>query len=216
VFPLLLLGCHAELVSEPRASRAATRGEERPAPPAEGERDANDDAARPTDAREAPRSGADAVLAEGTLIPCHPSGLGLESASPLDFDLAYQLAGCTLRRALHRRPQPVGLPHPETTLERVESAEEARCPSGHGPEIDLDADTYLILTDVHRSSDNWEAAFAVDDGERAHVAVRLRRTCQGVPPQDVLSYAVLRVSGAERPVTVHRCEPVHPPCGEVP
>jgi hypothetical protein len=129
------------------------------------------------------------------------------------------LGGCGFRDARATVPPMMGL-SASPRLDRLEGAEgveaAAACPPGRTPDVSPLTTTYFELTDIHRSSERWEVVFAVDDGERVHLGMRLVRACQGVAPYERASFMALAVEGRDRPVTLHTCAMRVPPCGPVP
>lgn len=87
------------------------------------------------------------------------------------------------------------------------------------PEAELEAEasaSYFALRHVHYASDTWEVVFSEDDGARVHVGLRIRRACQGTPPQLIQATTLLALPGRGRALSVHLCERDPRPCPPVP
>lgn len=112
-----------------------------------------------------------------------------------------------------------GSPHAEPELRALADAAALRAVLSCRPDAELEADasaSYFTLRHVHYASDTWEVVFAEDDGARVHVGLRLRRACQGTPPQTIQATTLMSLPGRERTLTVHFCERDPRPCPPVP
>lgn len=155
------------------------------------------------------------AIGPALLQRCAPDEVTPRPTSPATLQLDPPVGGCWLTNGFGAPPSP----RPATEVLAV--ADEAAlgalmsCPPGGRAQAAPNT-SYFTLADVHRSADTWEVAFAVDDGQRVHAGLRLRRACQGVAPREVLATTLMALAGGGRALTVHRCEPDPTPCPPVP
>lgn len=148
------------------------------------------------------------------LETCTPEGAEISNARPIEARIDDSLGGCSFRT--------VGT---GTTMNTFEFdvfsqtsvvADRLICPAGRSPTFDFQTTTYGTFSSSHRSNDHWELVFAVNDGDRVHVGVRLTRTCGGAAPTEQVDAQGLEIPGENRAVTLYRCAPVRTPCPPVP
>lgn len=157
-----------------------------------------------------------ATLSPTRLDTCTPEGASIANAQPVTVTVGNALGGCPLRTPnVDPAAEPRAL---ELNLlggpQRV--AEVVSCAEGATPSVDFARHSYATFQTTHLSSEHWELAFAVDDGERVHVGLMPVRLCQGAQPSTVVDLTGLDIAVPGRPLTVHRCNPPPLRCPPVP
>lgn len=157
-----------------------------------------------------------ATLAPTRLDTCTPEGAGVANARPVATTVGHSLGGCVLRTpTVDPAAEPRAL---ELNLLGGPSraAEVVSCADGSAPSVDFATHSYATFQSSHYSSEHWQLAFAVDDGERVHVALMPVRVCQGVAPSSVVDLTAIDIASPGRSITVHRCNPPPLRCPAVP
>lgn len=157
-----------------------------------------------------------ATLSPTRLDTCTPEGASIANAQPVTVTVGNALGGCPLRTPnVDPAAEPRAL---ELNLlggpQRV--AEVVSCAEGATPSVDFARHSYATFQTTHLSSEHWELAFAVDDGERVHIGLMPVRLCQGAQPSTVVDLTGLDIAVPGRPLTVHRCNPPPLRCPPVP
>jgi len=156
-----------------------------------------------TTAAAAPR----ATLAPERLAACTPEAAMVAGSPDVNVRIAPTLGGCRVRAPA---PQAAGEPN---ALELnvlggpTRVGEVVECAPGQTPDVDFDSNSYATFTSVHRISEDWRVVFAVDDGERVHVGIRLGRNCQPATSTTAPDAEAFEIAGRARSIVVHRCEP---------
>jgi hypothetical protein len=174
---------------------------------------ADADAGTATDGGAATAGSRRAQIAREVIETCTPEGAGVminTNVRPVEARIAPTLGGCGFRT-------PAAAPTERAIEFDVFSeasyvAEHLVCPPNRSPAFQFTETTYARFSTVHASNDHWEIAFAVNDGQRVHVGVRLRRQCQGVAPTTGLDSQGIEVPGRDLALTLHRCAPIRTPC----
>lgn len=148
-----------------------------------------------------------ATLDPERLASCTPEAALAAGGPDVAVTIAPTLGGCRVRAPA---PQPTGEPN---ALELnvlggpTRVAEVVDCAPGQTPAVDFETHSYATFTSTHRVSEDWRVVFAVDDGERVHVGIRLGRNCQAATATTAPDAQAFEIAGRARSIVVHRCEP---------
>lgn len=171
------------------------------------------DPATTTSTDAAPARRRRAVIVPERLETCTPVGAGLAAnLTPVPARLDTTLGGCGFGAV---STPDAGFEF-DVFSETAVVADRLVCSAGTRPSFDFQSTTYATFSSRHATNEDWVVAFAVDDGERVHVAIEPRRICQGTAPTRRLDARGLEIPGANRAVTLYRCAPHFAPCPPVP
>lgn len=148
-----------------------------------------------------------ATLAPERLPTCTAEAALLAGAPEVDVSIAPTLGGCPLRAPAASAAGEPNMLELNVLGGPSRVAEVVSCPGSQTASVDFENHSYATFTSVHRTSEDWEVVFAVDDGERIHVGIRLERNCQPATAATAPDARAFDVTGRARSIVVHRCEP---------
>lgn len=157
-----------------------------------------------------------ATLDPQRLEICSPDAALLAGAPEVEVRLQPTLGGCALRRPAAQAEGEPAMLALDVIGGPTRVGEFVTCEAGQTPSVDFTTTSYATFTSTHRVSEDWNVVFAVDDGERVHVGVRLGRNCEPASATTAPDVRAFEIAGRARSIVVHRCEPRSEPRAPAP
>lgn len=141
------------------------------------------------------------------LASCTPEAALAAGGPDVAVTIAPTLGGCRVRAPTPQTPGEPNALELNVLGGPTRVGEVVDCAPGQTPDVDFETHSYATFTSTHRVSEDWRVVFAVDDGERIHVGLRLGRNCQAPTATTAPDALAFEIEGRARSIVVHRCEP---------